>query len=82
VIRFIKQKSFVNPPSRGLFVVINPRPVFFISVMGVIRLMLINVKELKEKLTSKHRQGTDTDKGSQSNAHNDLLFKITGSSKN
>jgi integrase len=45
-------------------------------------LMLKNVKELKEKLTSKHRQGTDTDKESQSNAHNDLLFKITGSSKN
>jgi len=44
--------------------------------------MLSNVKELKEKLTSKHQQGADTDKDSQSNAHHDLLFKITGSSKN
>jgi len=45
-------------------------------------LMLRNVKELKEKLTSKHQQGTDSDKDSQSKVHHDLLFKITGSSKN
>jgi integrase len=45
-------------------------------------LMLRNVEELKEKLSSKNQQGTDSEKDRLSNAHHDLLFKITGSSKN
>jgi hypothetical protein len=44
--------------------------------------MLRNVEELKEKLSSKNQQGTDSEKDRLSNAHHDLLFKITGSSKN
>jgi len=45
-------------------------------------LMLRNVKELKEKLSSKKQQEDEADKNRLSNAHRDLLFKITGSSKN
>jgi integrase len=45
-------------------------------------LMLRSVKELKEKLSSKKQQEDDSEKGKMPNAHNDLLFKITGSSKN
>jgi hypothetical protein len=46
------------------------------------KLMLRNVKELKEKLSSKNQQGTDSEKDRLLNAHHDLLFKINGSSKN
>jgi integrase len=45
-------------------------------------LMLSNVKELKEKLSPKKQQECEADKNRLSNAHHDLLFKITGSSKN
>src|SRR5690606_15932838 len=45
-------------------------------------LMIRNVKELKEKLSSKKQQEDDSEKGMMPNAHNDLLFKITGSSQN
>lgn len=45
-------------------------------------LMLSNVKELKEKLSSKKLQQDDSYKNRLSNAHHDLLFKISGSGKN
>ncbi|MCJ7450022.1 MAG: site-specific integrase [Bacteroidales bacterium] len=45
-------------------------------------LMLRNVKELKEKLSPKNQQVNDTEKDRLSNAHHELIFKITNSSKN
>jgi integrase len=45
-------------------------------------LMLRNVKELKDKLSSMKQQEDGADKNRMSNAHHDLLFKITGSNKN
>ncbi len=45
-------------------------------------LMLRNVKELKEKLSSKNQQGTVTDNDNSPSAHDDLLLKINGPSKN
>ena len=45
-------------------------------------LMLRNVKELKEKLSSKKQQETNAYINKKSNAHDELLFNITGSSKN
>jgi integrase len=45
-------------------------------------LMLINVKELKEKLSAKKQQEDKAVKNSSSNAHHDLLFKLGDSGKN
>jgi hypothetical protein len=45
-------------------------------------LMLRSVKELKEKLSSKKQQEGEKNCNSLPNAHNELLYKISGSSKN
>jgi len=45
-------------------------------------LMIRNVKELKEKLSPKNQQETDSTKDRLSNAHHDLILKINGSNKN
>jgi integrase len=45
-------------------------------------LMLRSVKELKEKLSSKKQQEVGKNSDGLPNAHNELLYKISGSSKN
>jgi hypothetical protein len=43
---------------------------------------LSNVKELKEKLSTKKQQEDESANNRLSNAHHDLLFKASSSSKN
>ena len=45
-------------------------------------LMLSNVKELKEKLTSKQERFMNTEKDKLPNPHLDLLFQLNKGSKN